>query len=317
MPDIAAWCSINFGDNPLYYAHHLYSDENTEITNLVIPNSVTNINKSAFSGCTGLTSIEVDTGNTKYDSRNDCNAIIETATNTLIAGCRNTIIPNSVTSIGGSAFYGCRGLTSITIPESVTSIGNYAFRGCSSLTFVTIGNSVRSIGEYTFWGCSGLTSVTIPNSVKSIRADAFGGCSSLTFVTIGNSVTSIGNYAFEYCSSLENVYCYAENVPTTDSYAFNHSSISSATLHVPAGSISSYRETSPWSGFGQIVIVQNYNLTYVIDGEIYKSYLIDPGTAITPEPEPTKEGYTFSGWSEIPETMPAHDVTVTGTLKTS
>jgi hypothetical protein len=106
------------------------------LTSITIPNSVTSIGDSAFYGCTGLTSIVVENGNSKYDSRNNCNAIIETASNTLIAGCNNSIIPNSVTSIGDFAFYGCSGLTSITIPNSVTSIGNGAFWGCSGLTSI-------------------------------------------------------------------------------------------------------------------------------------------------------------------------------------
>ena len=105
-------------------------------------------------------------------------------------------IPNSVTSIGGSAFYGCNGLTSVTIPNSVTSIGDKAFNGCSGLTSVTIGNSVTSIGDYAFSDCYGLTSVTIPNSVTSIGDMAFYDCSGLTSVTIPNSVTSIGKSAF-------------------------------------------------------------------------------------------------------------------------
>ena len=111
----------------------------------------------------------------------------------------------SVTSIGGSAFSGCSGLTSVTIPNSVTSIGGYAFRGCSSLTSVTIPNSVTSIGEWAFRGCSGLTSVTIPNSVTSIGDDTFYYCSGLTSVTIPNSVTSIGGSAFRSCSGLTSV----------------------------------------------------------------------------------------------------------------
>ena len=114
-------------------------------------------------------------------------------------------IPNSVTSIGSSAFYCCSGLISVTIPNSVTSIGGSAFSNCSSLTSVTIPNSVTSIGSSAFYCCNGLTSVTIPNSVTSIGDHAFSGCSGLTSVTIPNSVTSIGFQAFLNCSSLTSI----------------------------------------------------------------------------------------------------------------
>ena len=166
VPDIAAWCGIKFADysaNPLYYAKHLYSEETTEITNLIIPNSVTSIGGWAFLGCTGLTSVT---------------------------------IPNSVTSIGNYAFPECSGLTSVTIPNSVTSIGDGAFSLCSGLTSVTIPNSVTSIGSYAFEECTGLTSVTIPNSVTSIGNYAFRDCYGLTSVTIGSGVLSIGTNAF-------------------------------------------------------------------------------------------------------------------------
>ena len=200
----------------------------TGLTSITIPNSVTSIGYEAFLGCSGLTSIVVASENTNYDSRENCNALIKTSSNTLIAGCQNTIIPNSVTSIGNYAFeyctgltnitipnsvtsigdwafYECYGLTSITIPNSVTSIGIRAFSNCSGLTRVTIGNGVKSIGTMAFYECYGLTSITIPNSVTSIGEGAFWICTGLTNITIPNSVTSIGNYAFKSCTGLTSI----------------------------------------------------------------------------------------------------------------
>ncbi len=175
------------------------------LTSITIPNSVTSIGERAFSYCYGLESIIVENGNTIYDSRENCNAIIETETNTLIVGCKNTVIPNSITIIGERAFSNCYGLTSITIPNSVTSIGEEAFSFCSGLTSVTIGNSVTSIGDNAFLACEGLTSVTIGNSVTTIGYYAFEGCESLTSVTIPSSVTSISRGVFSYCYGLESI----------------------------------------------------------------------------------------------------------------
>ena len=226
IPNSVTW----IGNRAFYYCLGL--------TGIEIPNSVTSIGKCAFSWCESLTSIVVDSGNTKYDSRNGCNAIIETASNTLIAGCQNTIIPNSVTSIGDDAFGGHTSLTGIEIPNSVTSIGDGAFNGCSGLTSIEIPNSVKSVGYYAFAGCSSLTSIVvdsgntkydsrngcnaiietasntliagcqntiIPNSVTSIEEWAFIGHTSLTSIEIPNSVTSIGDDAFAYCSSLTSI----------------------------------------------------------------------------------------------------------------
>ena len=145
----------------------------SSLTSITIPNSVTSIGGYAFSGCSNLISIIVEEGNLVYESRENCNAIIKTATNELIQGSQSTIIP-----------------------ESVTSIGDYAFRGCSSLTSITIPNSVTSIGDDAFSGCTGLTAITIPEGVTSIDDNAFNGCTNLTHITIPNSVTSIDQYAF-------------------------------------------------------------------------------------------------------------------------
>ena len=161
------------------------------LTSITIPNSVTSIGIGVFSGCSSLTSIQVETGNTTYDSRDNCNAIIETATNTLIAGCQNTTIPNSVTSIEADAFFGCTNMTSITIPNSVTSIGSSAFEGCSGLTSFTIPNVLTTISPATFRDCSGLTSIIIPESVTSILCDAFTDCSLLADITFPSNLSYI------------------------------------------------------------------------------------------------------------------------------
>ena len=145
----------------------------TSLSSLAIPNSVTTISSDAFYGCSSLTSMVVEDGNTIYDSRDNCNAIVKTATNTLIRGCQNTTIPHSVTSIGYLCFGGCLSLTNITIPDNVTTIGKEAFLYCSSLTAVTIPNSVTSIGIGAFAFCSSLTTIVceatnVPELAQSV-----------------------------------------------------------------------------------------------------------------------------------------------------
>ena len=238
----------------------------TGLTSVTIPNSVTSIGYAAFCNCKGLTNIIVESGNMYYDSRDNCNAIIETATNTLLAGCQKTIIPNDVTSIGNYAFWGCTGLTSVEIPNSVTSIGNSAFAYCTGLTSVTIPNSVTSIGDEAFWGCTGLTSVEIPNSVTSIGNYAFNECTGLTSVTIGNSVTSIGNRAFDGCTGLTSVEI-PNSVTSIGNYAFTYcTGLTSVTIGNSVTSIGydAFRDCT-----GLKTVINFSNLTFSEGSEDY------------------------------------------------
>ncbi len=182
-----------------------------------------------------------------------------------------------VTSIGSSAFYQAKELTSVTISEGLTSIGLGAFTECN-LSTITLPESLVTIGEYAFNTCRDLTSITIPKGVKSIKEAAFaqcqslisvtipdnskltliGGyafydCRSLTSITIPKSVTSIERRAFAKCSKLSNVYCRPEKVPSTAADVFLDSTPKDATLHVPASAWASYKATEPWSDFGNIV----------------------------------------------------------------
>ena len=270
------------------------------LTSVVIPGSVTGIGTGAFSGCANLESIIVDNGNAAYDSRDNCNAIIETASNRLFAGCQNTLIPSTVTSIGDYAFAGMSGLTSIAIPESVTAIGENAFQDCSGLTSVAIPSSVTSIGKYAFMRCSGLTSVTIPSSVTSIMEGMFLMCSGLTSVTIPCSVTSIGNYAFVECSGLTcltipgsvsaiGTWAFWKCTGLTDVYShiadlssvtcgsatfyLSDKNYSGRTLHVPQGAADAYQADEHWYPYFEQIVDDVMPEEYLrgdvnLDGEI-------------------------------------------------
>ena len=202
------------------------------LTSITIPNSVTSIGDSAFRECSKLTNISVDANNIKYKSING--NLYTKDEKTLVCYTvgktdKSFTIPNSVTSIGNSAFYECDNLTSIIIPNSVTSIGNSAFSYCEKLTSITIPNSVTSIGENAFSSCTNLKSITIPNSVTSIGVWAFFHCSNLTSITIPNSVTSIGNSAFSLCSNLTSI-TIPNSVTSIGEDAFSHCHIEKATL---------------------------------------------------------------------------------------
>ena len=190
------------------------------LTSITIPKSVTSIGDEVLLKCKNLTSVSVDKDNKEYDSRENCNAIIETPTNTLIYGLKNTIIPESVESIGNSAFSHCENIMSITIPESVENIGDSAFSFCESLKSITIPKGVKSIDQGAFRGCESLTSITIPESVENIGDGAFSGCRSLKSLIISDGVISIGFQAFCGCESLTSV-TFPESVENIGDEAFD------------------------------------------------------------------------------------------------
>ena len=196
----------------------------SSMTSVSIPNSVSSIGVGPFAHCDSLTNIMVDSGNPNYLSQDGVlyNKDKTTLIQYPIGNSRTSFaIPNSVTSIGDSAFSGCDSLTSVTIPNSVTSIGKQAFSDCSNLTSVTIPDSVTKIGWYAFAYCSSLTSATIGNGVTRIEAWAFAHCATLPNVTIPNSVTSIDSWAFEYCDCLTSV-TIPDSVTSIEDYAFEY-----------------------------------------------------------------------------------------------
>ena len=231
-----------------------------------IPSTVTSIGRNPFANCPLITSVTVDSSNTVYDSRNNCNAVIKTSSNALIIGCKNTVIPNTVRSIGSWAFRGYdipsitlpngittigsgafegTTLTSITIPSTVTTIYGSAFRGCLNLEGLNIGSGVTTINKYAFSGCKSLTSVTVPNTVTSIGEEAFYHCTGLTSVTLGSSVDTIGDNAFNGCSGLTSITCLATRAASLGSSVFDGTN--DCPIYVPSGSVNDYKAV--WSSY--------------------------------------------------------------------
>ncbi|MBE6558972.1 MAG: hypothetical protein E7661_08225 [Ruminococcaceae bacterium] len=210
----------------------------SSLKSIVIPAGVTNIDPEMFYGCSSLTSIIVDDNNPIY--HDDGNCLIETATKTLVMGCKTSAFPTdgSVTSIGHMAFSNCSSIKSIEIPASIISISTSAFLNRGSLTSIKVDDnnptyhdndnclietatktlvlgcetsviptdgSVTNIGSRAFYGCSSLTSIVIPDGVTNISNSAFRGCHSLTSIVIPDSVTTVDDYAFEDCRELSNI----------------------------------------------------------------------------------------------------------------
>lgn len=253
---------------------------------LKIGSSVTSIGTDAFEGCNFLSYIEVNPNNIKYDSRNNCNSIIQKSNSTLILGSGNSVIPNNVTTIGQNAFKNRYSLTSIDIPASVTGIDNTSYQGTKNVTSITVAanntyfqsrnsnciirsttnrlrigcqntvipNSVTAIGDYAFTNQENLTSIIIPNSVTAIGVSSFLG-TGLVSITIPDTVTSIGNYAFNSSTYLAEVIVNRITPPTLGTYVFSGVS-SSLQIKVPVESVETYKTASGWSVYASYIVSQ-------------------------------------------------------------
>ena len=258
--DISQWCQITFGNsdsNPISFSHNLYVNDNL-LSELVIPETITEIKNYAFYGASNLTSVSIPHS-------------VSSIRNYAFCGCyslASIILQDSLVDIGNGAFMNCHGLIGpMEIPNSVEHIGNFAFKDCNELTFITMGNSVTSIGDNAFEGCSGLTEVTIPNSVTSIGNAAFknctglttvnfnatncmfmgttsypvfSGCTSLLTLNIGDNVTNIPYNAFRECSRLSGQLIIPNSVTNINGWAFiNCSSLSSVVIGISVENIGS------------------------------------------------------------------------------
>ena len=210
--------NIVLRDNTLAIARHAFA-RYKEITSITIPSKVIAIGDCAFEG-NYLSKISVEEGNTVYDSRDNCNAIIESSTNKLLFGCKSTTIPNSVTSIGDRAFADVYYLTSLTIPNSVKSIGECAFFNCSRWASSITLNNVESIGEGAFGYCRELSSISLSDNITNIEGSAFIGCSKLTSITIPKKIKVLNDHVFGLCKSLKSIII-PEGVTTIGICAFD------------------------------------------------------------------------------------------------
>ena len=223
------------------------------ISELYIPASVNSIGKGIINNCNGLEKVVVDSNNEKYDSRDNCNCIIETSTNYLLDGCKKSIIPSSITIIEDDAFFYCEELESIVIPSSVISIGENCFDHCVNLNKLVFNEGLISVSRYEF-SSNSLEEVSFPNSLVSISSYSWYQCNKLKKITFGKNIRSL-EIAFIDCKAIEEVYC-LNNYPPSLNHTFEGSDVEYATLYVPAESIDLYKK-SDWSVFGNILPLSN------------------------------------------------------------
>ena len=240
-----------------------------QLTSFEVPATVTRLGVNIWNNCPSLTSLSVAVANPIYDSREDCNAIIETESNTLIIGTEHATIPSTVTAIGESAFQNSR-IESITLPDGLKSIGRYAFSGCSNLTSLTLPEGLQRIDESAFYG-SKLQNIVIPSTMKEIGENTFWANYNLKTVVIPSTIEVVKTWAFLSCQNLSDVYCYRSMPPSFGSRAFD---TFTGTLHVPAAAIEAYKADSNWGKFTKIESISEGEVSYSYDANTLTATLI-------------------------------------------
>lgn len=281
--------------------------KSTYFNSVVLGDSVTSICAGMFYGCITIKNITLPNGITYIGDE----AFYKTSLSEIT-------LPNSVTNMGDRVFENCWWLKNITLPNALTCIGKAVFQNCSSLESIAIPDGVTSIGNSAFAGCS-LKNLSIPDNVINIGDYAFSGCE-FTSITIPNNVSTLGEGVFFGCDSLASIYVEKATPITLNRDILSASDYINTTLYVPSGSLGAYQVANIWRNFWTIqeyYLDKNFSVNYFVDGELYAVDSVKHGDIIILLAEPKKENYEFSGWSVVPEKMPAHDIEVHGNFISS
>jgi hypothetical protein len=273
------------------------------INSIYIGASLTEVGRDAFTSFPrgNLTSITVNKNNSKYDSREDCNAMIETATNTLYKGCCRTVIPETVTAIGNDAFLGCDIIGEFNIPDAVTSIGDDAFYACHDITRINLSenNKLESIGEEAFATCYRLREIPQLYSIVTIGDQAFEACHSMPGVIFGPNLKEIGERAFNACGNLQHATFKSHTPPTVGTNAFIYNPEYSPYMFIPCNSTAAYQAAMPKQE--KFIESDTYTVSVVSNdvdmGKVsYKSHDLCESNIVTVTaiPEP---GFRFLNWT--------------------
>lgn len=289
----------------------------SSLNEIKIGSKVKTINKYAFSGCSSLPSITIPQAviDIKDYVFKDCISLKE-----VIMADSNVEL--NLGSNGNNPMFSSCPLETVYIGRNInyntsSNQGYSPFYRNTSLKTVIITDKETEISENEFYGCSNLQQVSVGDGISTIGNWAFSGCSNLNHFAFGSHVQSIGKEAFSDCTAVTEISSRSSIPPTCGEQALDDINKWECRLIVPKGRKGNYQSANQWKEFFFIEegdYTGSYNLIYMVDGEVYKTVSYDFGAPITPEPTPTKEGYIFSGWSDIPETMPANDVTVYGTF---